>query len=104
MTPGRKPRPTHPTPGPTTSALRGYGQGGPGLRFGWDEVRALGAFRDLRGELQGQCGHAPCPLDIDLFPVVRRPVIVTVEAGEEVDGRHPAVDERRVVAASSPRP
>ena len=48
-------------------------------------TRAVGPRRDARGELQRQRGHARGAGRVDLVPVVAGPVIVGVEAGEEVD-------------------
>ena len=54
-----------------------------------DELRTLAARGDARGELERQRRHAAGAIGVDLLPVVPRPVIVVVEAGEEVDRRDP---------------
>ena len=76
----------------------------PSYRFGaTNSGRSLRAG-EPRGELEGECRDAADAARVDLFPVVARPVVVGVEAGEEVDRRHPLGDERRIVAAAGARP
>src|SRR5688500_19195713 len=68
-----------------------------------DEFRAVVARRQPRCELESKFRDLADAACIDLFPVVAGAVIVRVKAGEEVDGRHPPGDERRIVAATGAR-
>src|SRR5262245_23820970 len=65
-----------------------------------NEFRASGTFRDLRREFQRERRDAFRTEDIDLLPIVRRSMVVGVEAGEEVDRRNPPREKIEIIAAS----
>src|SRR5688572_1230278 len=68
------------------------------------ELRPILPCGDPRGELEHERGYTRRALRVDAFPVVARTMVIVVEAGEKMQRRHTAVDERGVVAPPGSRP